>query len=92
MLNERLTKSVVENVETGPKDIIIWDRDVKGFGQKVRPSGRSTIIAQAAAKGRVSLKVPAQEDLRADQLICFTPILLKLSSASFSGIAKGRNR
>ena len=45
MLRERLTKSVVEGANAGPKDIIVWDRDVKGFGLKVTPSGKKVYLA-----------------------------------------------
>ena len=44
-MRERLTKSVVERVEAGPRDIIVWDRDVKGFGLKITPSGRKVYFA-----------------------------------------------
>lgn len=40
MQRERLTKSVVERIHPGPKDIVIWDQEVKGFALKVTPKGR----------------------------------------------------
>jgi integrase len=50
---QRLTKSVVESVEPGPKDIIVWDRDVKGFGLKVTPKGKRVYFAYyRAANGQ----------------------------------------
>jgi integrase len=52
-MRQRLTKSVVENVEPGSKDIIVWDRDVKGFGLKVTPKGKSVYFAYyRAANGQ----------------------------------------
>ena len=45
MLRDRLTKSVVERVESVSKDIIVWDRDVKGFALKVTPSGKKIYFA-----------------------------------------------
>ena len=45
MLRDRLTKSVVERVEAVSKDIIVWDRDVKGFALKVTPSGKKIYFA-----------------------------------------------
>ena len=44
-MRERLTKSIVESAEAGPKDVIVWDREVKGFGLKVTPSGRKVYFA-----------------------------------------------
>jgi integrase len=52
-MRERLTKSVVESVRPGPKDIIVWDRDVKGFGLKVTPKGKRVYFAYyRAANGQ----------------------------------------
>jgi integrase len=49
----KLTKSVVENVAAGPKDIIVWDREVKGFGLKVTPKGKRVYFAYyRAANGQ----------------------------------------
>ena len=42
---ESLTKLVVDRVGAGPRDIIIWDRDLKCFGLKVTPSGRKVYLA-----------------------------------------------
>jgi integrase len=44
-MRQRLTKSVVESVGPGPRDIIVWDRDVKGFGLKVTPKGKRVYFA-----------------------------------------------
>ncbi|MFN0194094.1 MAG: tyrosine-type recombinase/integrase [Aestuariivirga sp.] len=52
-MRQRLTKSVVESVEPGPKDLIVWDRDVKGFGLKVTPKGKRVYFAYyRAANGQ----------------------------------------
>lgn len=40
MQREKLTKSLVESIKPGPKDVIVWDREVKGFGLKVTPAGK----------------------------------------------------
>ena len=45
MQRERLTKSVVERIHPGPKDIVVWDQEVKGFGLKVTPKGRRVYFA-----------------------------------------------
>ena len=39
-VRERLTKLVVDGLKLQAKDLIVWDRDLKGFGVKVTPSGR----------------------------------------------------
>lgn len=36
----RLTKSIVEGAKPANHDIILWDREVRGFGCKVTPAGR----------------------------------------------------
>jgi integrase len=39
-VRERLTKLVVDGLRSEAKDVIVWDRDLKGFGVKVTPSGK----------------------------------------------------
>jgi integrase len=36
----KLTKSAVEAIPPGPRDTIVWDSEVRGFGVKVTPKGR----------------------------------------------------
>ncbi len=35
----KLTKRAVESRQPGPKDIVLWDTELKGFGCKVTPTG-----------------------------------------------------
>lgn len=42
----RLTKRLVDAVGKVEKDTVLWDSDLKGFGLRVRPSGRKTFILQ----------------------------------------------
>jgi hypothetical protein len=39
-VRERLTKLVVDGLKSQAKDLIVWDRDLKGFGVNVTPSGK----------------------------------------------------
>jgi len=39
-LRERLTKLVVDGMKAEAKDLLVWDRDLKGFGVKVTPTGK----------------------------------------------------
>jgi integrase len=49
----KLTKSVVENMAAGLKDVILWDQEVKGFGLKVTPKGKRVYFAYyRAANGQ----------------------------------------
>ncbi len=40
----KLTVRVVEAVQPGTKDFILWDAEVKGFGLKVTPKGKKTFL------------------------------------------------
>ncbi len=40
----KLTDGIIENIEPGDREIIIWDTEVKGFGVRVQPSGRRSYI------------------------------------------------
>jgi integrase len=44
-MHERLTKTFVESVRPGLKDIVLWDRDISGFGLKVTPKGKRVYFA-----------------------------------------------
>jgi integrase len=44
-LRERLTKSVVDALVQEAKDYVVWDRDLKGFGLKVTPTGKKIYFA-----------------------------------------------
>lgn len=47
MEREKLTKTLVEGIKAGSKDIVVWDREVKGFGLKVTPTGTVPLNNQA---------------------------------------------
>jgi integrase len=47
-----LTKRVVDAVQPGERDQFIWDAKLKGFGLRVRPSGRKFYVAQRKRDGR----------------------------------------
>ena len=42
----RLTKRSVEASEITEQDYLVWDRDLKGFGLRVYPSGKKTYLVQ----------------------------------------------
>ncbi len=49
----KLTKRFVEAVEPESRDVVLWDSDLKGFGLRVKPSGRRTYLIQYRnAQGR----------------------------------------
>ncbi|MSU91531.1 tyrosine-type recombinase/integrase [Rhodobacteraceae bacterium 2CG4] len=48
----KLTKRTVEAVESRATDYLIWDRDMRGFGLRVYPSGKRTYLVQYRAGRR----------------------------------------
>ena len=42
----RLTKRSVEGLSIADKDYLVWDRDIRGFGLRVYPSGKKTYLTQ----------------------------------------------
>jgi integrase len=44
-VRERLTKSIVDGLTAAAKDLVVWDRDLKGFGVKVTPTGKKVYFA-----------------------------------------------
>lgn len=44
-MGERITK-LLEDIVPRDRDAFIWDTEVKGFGVRVKPSGRKTFIAE----------------------------------------------
>ncbi len=46
-MSNRITKSLVEAAVPAPgRDIWLWDGEAKGFGLRVRPSGRKVYIVE----------------------------------------------
>lgn len=54
MERKKLTKTVVDGREPGPKDYVEWCGALTGFGCRVRPSGKRTFIAQYRVGGSSS--------------------------------------
>ena len=42
----KLTKRTVDALAVDGKDAVFWDRDLKGFGVRVHPSGRKVFVVQ----------------------------------------------
>lgn len=43
-MRAKLTVRTIKDVVPGPKDIVIWDTELKGFGCKITPTGRKTFF------------------------------------------------
>lgn len=48
----KLTKRFIEGLEVRDRDYIIWDRDMRGFGARVYPSGKKCYLIQYRAGRR----------------------------------------
>ena len=48
----KITKRAIDLLETDGTDRFYWDRELPGFGVRVRASGRKFFVAQYRAKGR----------------------------------------
>lgn len=44
MSRVKLTNTAVEDIQSGARDVIVWDTDVKGFALKVTPAGRRSFL------------------------------------------------
>src|SRR5215204_2376115 len=47
----KLTKSAIDALKRGPKDLVVWDLSLPGFGVKVTPTGRKVFIALYRTRG-----------------------------------------
>src|SRR5919206_597626 len=47
----KLTKSTIDPLPSGPKEIIWWDTELKGFGLKATPAGRRVSLGQSGPAG-----------------------------------------
>ena len=48
----KITKRAIDRLETDGTDRFYWDRELPGFGVRVRASGRKFFVAQYRSKGR----------------------------------------
>jgi integrase len=46
MAKQKLSKTVIERIEPGVQDLVIWDEAVEGFGVRVKPTGVKSYIVQ----------------------------------------------
>ena len=49
----KITKRAIDRIETDGSDRFYWDRELPGFGLRVRASGRKFFVAQFRANGRL---------------------------------------
>ena len=49
----KITKRTVDALEPREREHVLWDDEIKGFGVRVRPSGRKTYIVKYRDRGRV---------------------------------------
>ena len=49
----KITKRAVDALEPRDREHVLWDDEIKGFGVRVRPSGRKTYIVKYRDRGRV---------------------------------------
>ena len=49
----KITKRVVDSIESDGTDRFYWDRELPGFGMRVRASGRKFFVTQFRANGRL---------------------------------------
>jgi integrase len=47
----KLTKSRIEGVPAGDRDVILWDTEAKGFGCKITPTGRRVYLVKYRVGG-----------------------------------------
>ncbi|WP_299889269.1 Arm DNA-binding domain-containing protein [uncultured Ruegeria sp.] len=45
----KLTKRAVEGLAVETEEYLVWDRDMRGFGLRVNPSGKKTYLVQYRA-------------------------------------------
>lgn len=52
----KLTKRLVDSLSPEPKERILWDDELGGFGIRIYPTGRKVYVAQYRANGRTRRK------------------------------------
>ena len=58
----KLTKRSVEGLEIKDKDYLVWDRDLRGFGLRIYPSGKKIYLVQYRAGRRTRRITIGQHD------------------------------
>ena len=51
-MKAKITKTSIDAFEAGDKDRFLWDTELAGFGLKVTPKGKKTLLFQYRLKGR----------------------------------------
>jgi hypothetical protein len=49
---EKITKRTVEAIPSGPRDVFLWDNELRGFGCKVTPKGNRIYVLQNSRNNR----------------------------------------
>jgi integrase len=81
----KLTKRIVQALAPKPRDYILWDPELKGFGIRVLPSGQRTYLVQYRNGGRTRrVKIGRHGPLTADEARTKAKELL-------GAVAKGTN-
>ena len=73
----RITKKAVDALTAREREYMLWDRDIKGFGVRVHPSGRKVYLVKYRHRGRIVKKTigphgvipPAAARARAAEII-----------------------
>ena len=73
----RITKKAVDALAAREREYMLWDRDIKGFGVRVHPSGRKVYLVKYRHRGRIVKKTigphgaipPAAARARAAEII-----------------------
>ena len=81
----KLTKRIVDSLEPGSKERIVFDEELKGFGLRITPTGRKTFIVQYRAGGRC-------RRVKVGQMGSVTPDQARKQAQSILGaVARGEN-
>jgi integrase len=51
MPRRKITKKAVEAIPRGPRDVILWDTELKGFGCKITPQGKRAYFVYYRTEG-----------------------------------------
>ena len=58
----RITKKAVDALTAREREYMLWDRDIKGFGVRVHPSGRKVYLVKYRHRGRAVKKTIGPHD------------------------------